>query len=518
MTIEKKLNTRIQLKYDTYAGWTDTSVANQGANLVLKPGEIGICAIPGGSTAVNGDTTRPQIMFKVGDTEGSPFSALPWASAKAADVYGWAKAAGLTVEKSGEGNVVSNIKWENNKIVFETAAVATSEGLQDLQNRVVTLEENFASDAELAAAVATLNGNITALADGAVKTNTDAIAAIKDGTAIDSFADVEAALEDKQEVGDYATKAEAQSYANAKDTAIAEAKQAGTDAAAALEAYKTSNDTAVGKKADQTALDAVSAVANAAATQAALEAEIARAQAAEEANANAITLLTNGVDQDKVDGVKDLIDYVEVHGPEVTGMKEDIADNAQAITDEAARATDEEERLAGLIQANADAIEALGGENGKVAAAAQADNAAALGGVAAENYLQKTDAPGYNDILTTAVAAETYQPKGEYATAAQGTLADTAVQPDTLNNYYTKTEANNEFMNADEVDAKIEALNLAETYATVAQGTKADTALQTVAAGTGLKVSEKADNSQTIEIDDTVVFVLNCGSASEVNN
>ena len=44
---------------------------------------------------------------------------------------------------------------------------------------------------------------------------------------------------------DYATKAEAQAMADAKDDAIAEAKKAGTDAAAALEAYKTTNDKAI---------------------------------------------------------------------------------------------------------------------------------------------------------------------------------------------------------------------------------------------------------------------------------
>ena len=74
---------------------------------------------------------------------------------------------------------------------------------------------------------------VTALTTGtgAVKANADAIAAIKDGTTIDSFADVETALEGKQAVGDYATKADAQGYADAKDDAIAEAKAAG-DAAA----------------------------------------------------------------------------------------------------------------------------------------------------------------------------------------------------------------------------------------------------------------------------------------------
>lgn len=51
------------------------------------------------------------------------------------------------------------------------------------------------------------------------------------------------------------------------------------------------------------------------------------------ANANAITLLTNGVSADEVDGVNDLIQYVKDHGSEVTGMKEDIAENAKAISD-----------------------------------------------------------------------------------------------------------------------------------------------------------------------------------------
>jgi stress response protein SCP2 len=66
------------------------------------------------------------------------------------------------------------------------------------------------------------------------------------------------------------------------------------------------------------------------------------------------------------------------------------------------------------------------------------------------------------------------------------------------------------------IDAKITALKLNETYATVAQGAKADSALQSVEAGLGLKVSTKADNKQTIDIDNSVVFVFNCGSATEL--
>ena len=125
-----------------------------------------------------------------------------------------------------------------------------------------------------------------------------------------------------------------------------------------------------------------------------------------------------------------------------------------------------------------------------------------------------------------------------FATAEQGAKADTAVQPAALNDYYTKSQADAAFMDATEtgnaIDAKISALNLATTYepigaenrakayadglagnyATAAQGAKADSALQSIAAGTGLKVSTKADNSQTIDIDEDVVFIFECGDAS----
>lgn len=78
----------------------------------------------------------------------------------------------------------------------------------------------------IAAAKTETTNQVNALANGAVKTNTEAIAAIRDDENIDSFADVVAELAKKQNTGDYATKAEAQGYANAKDTAIQEAKAA----------------------------------------------------------------------------------------------------------------------------------------------------------------------------------------------------------------------------------------------------------------------------------------------------
>ena len=54
----------------------------------------------------------PPVMFKVGDGT-SKFSELDWASALAADVYGWAKQSGITVGISGTGNVVTGLSWDS---------------------------------------------------------------------------------------------------------------------------------------------------------------------------------------------------------------------------------------------------------------------------------------------------------------------------------------------------------------------------------------------------------------------
>lgn len=594
MANEKILNTRVQLKYDSYANWTSENLGDgKGAKFVLKAGEIGICYLPTDySEGQVVGSQPPQILFKVGNGTAI-FSELPWVSAKAADVYAWAKQASLPVTKEGTGNVVANIAWDEvtKGIKFTTASVATSEGLEQLNNRVSTIENTYASDNDLSAAVEAINAAIAlkadktyvdeqlglkvnvsdfntfktdnttaiatakteaiaaaktetesqvkALADSAVKDNSDLIAAIKNDDNIDSFADVVAELAKKQDSGDYATKEEAQGYADAKDEAIATAKAAGDNAQSDLNAYKISNDVAVAKKADQTALDAVSAIANAAATKTALEEEIARAKAAEEANAAAIVRLTEGVSQKEIDGVNDLINYVNEHGTEVTGMKEDIADNAKTISDEVARATAKENELTGLIntniqniQNNTDAIDALNITDGKVEKAKSADVASSLDDAAIAQVKEI--------VVSKATDADTVDGMhaADFATKAQGALADTAVQPATLNDYYKKSEANAEFMNESEVDAKITALDLVNTYdakgaaaaaqeaafahadslagnyATAAQGALADTALQKIVTteNGGLVVT----NNNQIDIDSNVVFVFKCGSSTEL--
>ena len=77
---EKILNVRIALKYDTYANWTTN-------NPILKAGEVAIATIPTGDNN-NVSTSLPAVLMKVGDGT-SNYNALPFLSAKAADVHAY---------------------------------------------------------------------------------------------------------------------------------------------------------------------------------------------------------------------------------------------------------------------------------------------------------------------------------------------------------------------------------------------------------------------------------------------
>jgi len=98
---EKVLNVRLQIKYDTFENWSKTDVANKGANLILKAGEIGACYVPATST------TEATTLFKVGDGT-TAYTSLPWASGLAADVFDWAKASSKPNYTAEEINDTSN--------------------------------------------------------------------------------------------------------------------------------------------------------------------------------------------------------------------------------------------------------------------------------------------------------------------------------------------------------------------------------------------------------------------------
>ena len=122
---EKILNTRIQLKYDSYENWSKIDVEGQGANLVLKEGEIGICYIPE-KTVIDGVKNPPHVMMKVGDGS-TPFASLKWLSARAADVEEWAKAETKPVysaeEITGIGEYIAKYVDEELGISVDTNTV-----------------------------------------------------------------------------------------------------------------------------------------------------------------------------------------------------------------------------------------------------------------------------------------------------------------------------------------------------------------------------------------------------------
>ena len=74
---------RFQMKYDTYENWVEN-------NPKLLAGEIAIATIATGSSLDYDSIPLPQTLIKIGDGINN-YKDLPFVSAKAADVYEWAK-------------------------------------------------------------------------------------------------------------------------------------------------------------------------------------------------------------------------------------------------------------------------------------------------------------------------------------------------------------------------------------------------------------------------------------------
>lgn len=245
MAIEKVLNTRILNKIDTLEAW-------QSSTLEIKEGEICIATV---AASAGTGLTEPVCMIKIGtkDENGNlrTFKDLPWSFyAKSSDV--------LSVCKSAE-----DLEGFVNGVIAK-AGIASSDAMTALAGKVTAAEgkisaletivggaedglvkdvaalEKLVGDTEVAiqitnaiteldlantyeakgeaAKVQTALDTYKTSNDAAVKANSDAIAAntssingIKDGTTIDSFADVETALAGKEASG-----AAAQALADSK--------------------------------------------------------------------------------------------------------------------------------------------------------------------------------------------------------------------------------------------------------------------------------------------------------------
>jgi hypothetical protein len=232
MATEKILNTRILLKVDTLENWNSST-------LPLKKGELAFATV---AASAGTGLTEPVVMVKIGEDGVKTFKDLGWSFyAKASDVISAAKS------ESALTTFINN--------VIKDAGIATNEALTALTTRVTTAEGDIdaletkvgdkAVATQISDAIAALKLADIYEAKGEAakvqtalneyKTSNDAaITGIKTGDVINDFKSVETELGKKQAAGDYATKTEAQGYANAKDDAIAAAKKAGTDAQASV--------------------------------------------------------------------------------------------------------------------------------------------------------------------------------------------------------------------------------------------------------------------------------------------
>lgn len=184
-----KLNVRIKNKLDTYENWMSST-------LILEAGEIAIASIPSGDDT---GLTPPAIGVKVGDGSKT-FSQLSWIQATAGDVYGWAKAANKPAYTADEiGGLSEYISGEIQDTDTQYKLVKVDDYNYKLQSKTL----NGAWEDVEGSSFVIPKYDDTALA-GRVTATENAITAIKDGAAIDSFLDVENALAGKQATGDYA--------------------------------------------------------------------------------------------------------------------------------------------------------------------------------------------------------------------------------------------------------------------------------------------------------------------------
>lgn len=281
-------NVRLGLKVDTLENWNNSS-------LILKKGEVAFATI---AASAGTGLTEPVVMMKIG-TGDKTFSQLGFDFyAKASDVVAAAKSTEALTE------------FVNN--VIASSGLATDSAMTALSTRVGTAEGK----------ITTLEGKV---GDKAVATQiSEAIAALDLANTYDAKGAAKAVQDDLDD------------YKTSNNAAVAEAKKAGTDAQTDLNAYKVTNDAAV--KANADAITAINAADTGILAQAksyadGKDAAIAAAKKAgddAQADVDALELKVGTVPEDKT--VVQMISEAQTAATyDDTQVKADIKTNADAI-------------------------------------------------------------------------------------------------------------------------------------------------------------------------------------------
>ena len=345
MAITKTLNTKIALRYDSYENW----IAN---DPILLKGELALAAV---TVAQDGNVEHvPSVLIKCGDGTHK-YSELDYVFAKAADVVAAAKSeSALTTFVN---NVISN------------AGIATDEAMTALAGRVTTAEgeidalQDLVGDTAVATQIQNKIDTLKLSETYAAKAHTHTKSEITDFDHTHAIADV-----------------------TGLQTALDEAKKAGTDANTALEAYKVTNNAAV--KANT---DAISAINNE------TTGILAQAKSYADGKDTAIAAAKSAADAAQAD-----VDALEAKVGTVVDGKTVV----EMISDAQTAATYNDTQVKADIKTNADDIAALQGLVGETAVSAQIDAK-----------------------ITDLNLANTYEAKGAAATAKSeviGTDDDTA--------------------------------------------------------------------------------------------
>lgn len=334
----KTFNTRIKNKIDTYANWIDKDP-------VLLNGEIAVVVIPAETGAVQGE---PVTLFKVGDGTKN-FSQLEFTGAKAADVYGWAKAATKPTYSATEITGLEAYigeKIQDTDTQYKLEADAEDGHKFYLYSKAKGDEAFGTTPVSTITIPETVYTLATGTANGTVKFNGEDVAV----KGLGSAAYTESTAYDANGAAQTAEN-NAKAYADGKDTAIAEAKKAGTDAQDAVNALSGK----VGTVADGKTV--VEMISDAQATATYNDTEV---KAGIKANADAITKL-NGTSAVEGSVDKKVADAINEFATKVSD--DQTVNTFKELIDYAADHKDEYSTLSGEVQANKTAIATLNGKD-----------------------------------------------------------------------------------------------------------------------------------------------------------
>lgn len=334
----KTFNTRIKNKIDTYANWIDK-------NPVLLNGEIAVVVIPAETGVVQGE---PVTLFKVGDGTKN-FSQLEFTGAKAADVYGWAKAATKPTYSATE---ITGLEAYIGEKIQDTDTQYKLEADAEDGHKFYLYSKAKGDEAFGTTPVSTITipekvyTLVTGTANGTVKFNGEDVAvkglgsaAYTDSTAYDTKGAAQTAEDN------------AKAYADGKDTAIAAAKKAGTDAQDTVNALSGKVGTVPENK---TVVEMISDA------QAAATYNDTEVKAGIKANADAITKL-NGTSAVEGSVDKKVADAINEFATKVSD--DQTVNTFKELIDYAADHKDEYSTLSGEVQANKTAIATLNGKD-----------------------------------------------------------------------------------------------------------------------------------------------------------